>query len=96
MRGGAGNDTLEGGAGRDYLRGGKGADTFIFQLDSGRDLIFDFNAEKDQLDFSQTGLIYEDLEIRTFGNHTQISYADVEVLIFATSLEPLTEDSFIF
>ncbi|UWS06023.1 serine hydrolase (plasmid) [Phaeobacter inhibens] len=96
LRGGAGHDTLEGGAGRDYLWGGKGADTFVFQLDSSRDLIFDFNAEKDQLDFSQTGLIYEDLEIRTFGNHTQISYADVEVSIFATSLEPLTEDSFIF
>ncbi|UWR90398.1 serine hydrolase [Phaeobacter inhibens] len=96
LRGGAGHDTLEGGAGRDYLWGGKGADTFVFQLDSSRDLIFDFNAEKDQLDFSLTGLIYEDLEIRTFGNHTQISYADVEVSVFATSLEPLTDESFIF
>lgn len=96
LRGGAGDDVLDGGVGRDYMWGGDGADTFVFQLDAGQDRIFGFNAGEDMLDFSQTGLSFNDLEIDTHGGYTQISFGDAEISIFGNSCEPLTEDSFIF
>ncbi|MFK7882179.1 serine hydrolase [Roseobacter sp.] len=96
LRGGAGDDVLEGGAGRDFMWGGKGTDTFVFQLDSGQDRIFGFNPEEDLLDFSQTGLTIEDLEIKIDDSLTTISYGDAEVSIIGTSCEPLMEDCFIF
>jgi D-alanyl-D-alanine carboxypeptidase len=96
IRGGEGDDILNGGAGRDLMWGGEGADTFVFQENSGQDRIFEFNAGEDLLDFSQTGLSFNDLEISTHGSYTQISFGDAEISIFGTSCEPLTEDSFIF
>lgn len=53
LRGGQGNDSISGGAGNDFisgdrgddtLSGGAGADLFHGSLDSGRDVITDFNA----------------------------------------------------
>ncbi|MCB4378999.1 serine hydrolase [Synechococcus sp. MU1644] len=96
IRGGEGDDILNGGAGRDLMWGGEGADTFVFQANAGHDRIFGFNANEDLLDFSQTGLSFEDLQIDSYGSHTRVSYGDNEVAIFSTSCEPLTEDSFIF
>lgn len=96
LRGGAGDDVLEGGAGRDYLWGGTGNDVFVFQLDSGHDRIFGFNPEEDLLDFSQTGLSFDDLEISFRGSFTKISYSDAEVSIVGTACEPLTDDCFLF
>ncbi|WP_299772631.1 serine hydrolase [uncultured Tateyamaria sp.] len=96
IRGGEGDDILNGGAGRDLMWGGEGADTFVVQANAGHDRIFGFNADEDLLDFSQTGLSFEDLQIDSYGSHTRVSYGDNEVAIFSTSYEPLTEDSFIF
>lgn len=42
LLGGAGADTLSGGAGDDLMAGGAGADTYIFNGDSGHDIIADF------------------------------------------------------
>ncbi|WP_290557145.1 serine hydrolase [Aestuariivita sp.] len=96
IRGGAGDDIIDGGAGRDYMWGGDGADVFVFQTDAGRDRVFGFDAEEDLLDFSQTGLSFDQLEIESHGSFTQISYGDAEIMIFGTSCDPLTEDSFVF
>ncbi|MBY5931975.1 serine hydrolase [Tateyamaria omphalii] len=96
IRGGEGNDILNGGAGHDLMWGGDGADTFVFQVNAGQDRIFGFDAGEDRLDFSETGLSFEDLEIETFGSYTRISYGDSELSVFGNSCEPLTEDSFIF
>lgn len=96
IRGGQGDDILNGGAGRDLMWGGDGADTFVFQENSGQDRIFGFNAEEDLLDFSQTGIAFDDLEIETHGTFTTISYGDAEVMIFGTSCDQLTEDCFLF
>lgn len=62
IRGGHGDDTLGGGAGDDILSGGPGADTltgaagadcFVFgTIDTGRDLIADFNPTVDCIDLS--------------------------------------------
>lgn len=50
--GGKGMDTLNGQQGNDTLSGGGGPDTFIFNANSGRDRILDFETGKDQIDFS--------------------------------------------
>lgn len=96
LRGGAGDDILEGGAGRDYMWGGNGADTFVFQAESGKDHIFDFNVEEDLLDFSKTGLSFDDLEVETRGTFTIVSFGEAEISIFGTSCDPLTEECFLF
>ncbi|MEQ9170527.1 MAG: FecR domain-containing protein [Rhodospirillales bacterium] len=50
LEGGSGNDTLFGGAGNDVLNGGSGNDTFIFDADSGHDIIEDIMLQ-DTLEF---------------------------------------------
>jgi len=59
LNGGAGDDALAGGAGADFLIGGPGADRFVFDtaaVSDGSvgtlDLVLDFAAGQDQLDFS--------------------------------------------
>ncbi|WP_424968784.1 serine hydrolase [Dinoroseobacter sp. S375] len=96
IRGGDGDDVIDGGTGRDFMWGGEGADNFVFREDSGQDRIFGFNTEEDQLDFSETGLRFEDLEIKSHGNYAHISYGDSDLTVFGTGGEVLTEDCFIF
>ena len=43
VAGGSGRDAIDGGVGRDTLFGGDGDDFFVFDTDSGRDVIRDFN-----------------------------------------------------
>ncbi|MCF3629449.1 FecR domain-containing protein [Thalassospiraceae bacterium LMO-SO8] len=50
LEGGSGNDILFGGAGNDVLNGGSGQDTFIFDADSGHDIIEDIMLQ-DTLEF---------------------------------------------
>ena len=50
LEGGSGNDILFGGAGNDVLNGGSGNDTFIFDADSGHDIIEDIMLQ-DTLEF---------------------------------------------
>lgn len=53
MSGGAGNDIISSGAGDDVLSGGPGNDRFVFgAVDTGKDVILDFNASQDVLDLS--------------------------------------------
>jgi Ca2+-binding RTX toxin-like protein len=47
--GGRGNDVLKGGAGDDIMKGGSGADRFVFKKGSGKDVISDFDVNKDVL-----------------------------------------------
>ncbi|WP_195822281.1 serine hydrolase [Roseobacter sp. MH60115] len=97
LRGGAGDDTLDGGRGNDLLWGGQGADVFVFQSDAGQDRIFGFNPEEDVLDFSATGLAFDDLTIDARGRgFVQISYGESEIDLFLASPCELTEDAFVF
>ncbi|WP_298973106.1 serine hydrolase [uncultured Roseobacter sp.] len=97
LHGGRGDDTLDGGRGNDRMWGGQGADVFVFQNDSGQDRIYRFNATQDLLDFSATGLSFEDLQIesRSHGD-VQISYGENEIDLFGVSQIELIEDAFIF
>lgn len=51
LDGGAGNDLLDGGQGADILTGGAGADTFLFGKSGGADIVTDFDATQDRLQF---------------------------------------------
>ena len=53
LNGGDGNDVLFGGQGTDYLVGGKGADTYVFSLGEGKDMITDNVGEHNALQFGQ-------------------------------------------
>jgi Ca2+-binding RTX toxin-like protein len=48
-----GNDILEGGRGNDKLTGGDGADTFVFGEKSGKDMITDFDVNKDVISIAK-------------------------------------------
>ena len=56
-------DVLNGGAGNDRLNGGTGNDRFVFADHFGSDLIIQFVAGHDKLDFRATGLGFDDLTI---------------------------------
>lgn len=65
--GGSGSDTIEGGAGNDHLWGGNwwkdgASDTFVVSSGSGKDMIHDFEADKDVLDLSSYGVEFSDLQ----------------------------------
>lgn len=52
INGGAGKDTLDGGLGADRLTGGAGADIFVFNRQSGIDVVTDFGDGMDAIDIS--------------------------------------------
>ena len=49
LLGGNGNDTLNGGDGNDTMTGGKGKDVFVFESNSGDDVITDYESGKDAI-----------------------------------------------
>lgn len=67
-----GDDTLVGGDGHDTLSGGAGADTFVFDLatEPETETITDFTVGEDRLDFSGTGLQFEDFSIWGYSTGT--------------------------
>ncbi|MEQ8405926.1 MAG: right-handed parallel beta-helix repeat-containing protein [Oceanicaulis sp.] len=75
VRGFNGEDTLTGGLGDDELWGGANADTFIFEADSGTDIIWDFNAvNQDLIDLSAFGVSdISDLTINSGGGFVDIT-----------------------
>ena len=59
----AGSDTLSGGLDNDVLEGGLDADVFVFEADSGIDLITDFVVGEDLLDVTALGIAFSDMTI---------------------------------
>lgn len=108
--GGAGADTLIGGAGADMLTGGAGADTFVFAPGHGEaDWILDFEPGVDKIDLSgfNQRIDWSALS-QTFSKQSSYSWGEYvtidltewgggEIWIWGpTSVDQLTEDSFIF
>ncbi len=56
LSGNAGNNTLDGGAGNDYLYGGTGNDTYLFNLGSGQDTIYDYDSTAGNVDTIRFGV----------------------------------------
>lgn len=82
LYGGAGNDYLEGGTGNDYLHGGDGADVFVFDKNSGKDIIADFTLG-DQLIF---GTFFEDVADPSSG----ISTLPGSTLVISNGVDTIT------
>ena len=56
LSGAAGDDTLSGGAGNDTLSGGSGAGVFVFETESGSDVISDFDTDAGEvIDLTRLG-----------------------------------------
>jgi Ca2+-binding RTX toxin-like protein len=103
LRGHNGADYLVDGGGRDFLRGGNGKDLFVLVRDGARDVITDFQADKDRIDLTAWEVaLFEDLDISVdyhlngdWAGYGHIVYAD-EVLrldgMDAAMLAALTSD----
>ncbi|MEM9778500.1 MAG: fasciclin domain-containing protein [Pseudomonadota bacterium] len=99
IKGGKGEDTINGGANRDELRGGADADTFIFEMGGGRDLILDF-ASEDKIDVSDFGIeSFEELSELFIDQpeRLNINFGDGDrVLLIGVEASEVTEDNFIY
>lgn len=98
--GGAGDDDLEGGQGNDFLVGGLGADYFVFNSNSGNDIIWDFTKGEDKIEIDPSVLpdIGAILNNVTYGN----GFAQIDLgggnniyLNGITPNTPLTKDDFV-
>lgn len=103
--GGASNDTLNGGGWGDRLIGGAGRDRFVFQNQSGRDRLIDFETEgdfHDIIDLRQVDTITDmaDLlanHLSTAGNALRITFMPGHhVDLVNVTAEQLTADHFLF
>ena len=96
--GGDGDDILIGNTDSDILTGGNGNDTFVFEQGSGRDVVTDFTAGEDLLDFSGFGeeVSFEALNITQAGNDVLIEYQGSHVTLEDANIDAIVEDFFIF
>ncbi len=77
LRGGNGNDVLNGGAGNDKMYGDAGQDEFTFEGMFGNDIVKDYNANDDILNF--VGVETSDLSISAVRHGTLITVDTEEV-----------------
>jgi serralysin len=82
LNGGTGNDISDGGAGRDTHIGGSGRDTFVLTLNSGVDVIKDFQNGRDKLGLS-IELNPEILDIVQQGKNTVVGVGDQRLAILS-------------
>lgn len=95
--GGDGADTIIGGDNDDQLSGGAGADLFVFNLKDDKDVITDFEDGTDMLDFSSTGLTFNDITITVNANgSTVISYGYNEQVELENTAGQIDQSDFIF
>lgn len=99
ITGGSGDDLLNGGGDDDLLTGGLGIDTFIFEGNTGHDIITDFSISNDILDLNS---IFDSLSdvlgaSSQAGNDTLIELDnDSSVLLVGVGVDALTSNNFIF
>jgi Ca2+-binding RTX toxin-like protein len=92
-----------GGAGRDELTGGAGADVVIFDTDTARDTVMDFELGVDRIDLSRWGRLYDagSLSVDDRWNGADIRYGDLSLRLMSAdgtrlTAEDLTNDNFLF
>lgn len=96
---GAGHGDLEGGRGDDVLIGGTGADAFVFDPNSGDDVIYDFRAGPGMFDhLVMRDIDPEELRFEETGAGTRISWNDgkASVLLAGVAKSELAQDDFMF
>jgi hypothetical protein len=97
---GQGDDEIYGGQGNDFLLGGEGADKFVFDANSGNDIIWDFTQGVDKIDIDPS--ILPDIG-EILGNITyEKGYAQIDLgngnNIYINNISPnspLTEADFV-
>lgn len=98
LLGGAGNDRLNGIGGNDVLFGEGGNDTFVFNLNSGSDVIGDFTRGQDKIDVSVYGLTFSQLQTLFVQNGNvgaiQMTNGDV-IILHNVTMSQLTASDFI-
>ncbi|WP_294608328.1 Ig-like domain-containing protein [uncultured Roseovarius sp.] len=93
--GSAYDDRLAGNALDNTFTGGSGSDIFAFDMDWGQDTVTDFVEGEDFLDFSQTGLVFEALNITMVDGGVVIENNDDSVFLDGIT-QTLSEGDFLF
>lgn len=89
-------NTLNGGEGDDLLTGGEGGDIFVFEDGFGNDVVTDFQAGVDRLDFSDFGPDFaQNVVASQDGADALLTLADASVRLEGVNVETLTDDDFI-
>ncbi len=98
--GGSGSDSLFGGTDNDRLMGGAGADRFVFEKNSGADVIVDFNPNQDQIVIDLDNYAtFDDISSRFVrkGDDLLIRLnSDDSIKLLDVSLPDLDESHFVF
>ena len=96
--GDAGSDTLNGGEGNDTLDGGFGASLYIFDANSGQDVIKQFLDGSDRIDVSGLGILHMgEMVISQSGANVLIDFDGTNtVLVQNASAASFTEIDFVF
>ena len=88
LNGGAGADRLVGGAGNDTLTGGAGKDVFVFAPGFGKDVVTDFNVNKDAIDWSALQAAHIAPVLSASGSGTLVTFgSDTITLLGVTPAE---------
>ncbi len=78
------SEVITGGTGNDTLSGVSGSDTFVFAAGDGDDIITDYDAANDALEF--TGISFIDLTITQIGSDVLIEYGTGDQVTVTSSL----------
>ena len=96
LDGGSGRDRLTGGTGADRLTGGKDADVFVFAKGDGKDVITDFAANSDHIEFTSGPVRYSDLTIKDVAGVAHVSYGDIDITLAGVHAAQLDKGDFLF
>jgi Ca2+-binding RTX toxin-like protein len=99
LLGGAGNDRIAAGGGNDVLFGEVGADTFVFGVNEGADLIGDFAAAEDVIEFAGIFTSYAQVQANMVEVGTDMAIdlgGGHLVVLLGTQIEDLTAANFVF
>lgn len=93
-----GNDIIRGGAGDDIMNGGAGADTFVFRRSesTGRDVINDFEINKDKIEIVGSRLSFETLDISDSAEGAVVRFADHDIILKGVDAAELDANDFLF
>ena len=87
---------VSGGRGRDELTGGAGADVFEFATGDGRDVITDFQQDRDKIQITAGATEFSDLAVRQVGEDLLVGFTNVRVLVEDQDVADFGANDFIF
>ncbi|THD82136.1 calcium-binding protein [Aliigemmobacter aestuarii] len=94
LLGGSANDRLNGGGGNDTMTGGAGADRFIYKVNSGSDVITDFEDGVDRIVIRAPADQLIEFDRFQVGSDVRLTGDEVEILLKNFNVANLTEDDF--